>query len=220
MLGIWITRCAAFAVSVAACTGLAVAQSEERVGLVMALSGQVTPPIAPMAEIAAGMPLHLSPGTRLTFLHYGRCKLITVAGGTLSLTRTEFAADGQILSEMDGPCPQIHSLAGRPAGTGSSGLVIRAGVLPHWPLDPAIVIAGRDSEGLKTAAIYAEDDTTSPLVQLEVSGHTLRFPAGQERLAANGRYLLRLTGSGRTEPIELPFIGAASDGPELIVVLR
>lgn len=222
MPGIQIIRYAALAgLSIVGWAGIAVAQGDTPVGLVMALSGEVTPPLSAMAEIPAGTPLHLSPGTQLTFLHYGRCQLITVSGGTVSLTRTEFATDGQILSEKDGPCPRIHFLTGSAAGTVSGGLVVRGpDAPPRWPLDPTIIVAGGSSEGLKTAAIFAEDETASALVQLEVSGHTLRFPAGHEPLATNGRYLLRLTVSGHTEPIELPFIGVAPDGPELIVVLR
>ena len=198
-----------------------IAQAEPPAGLVMGLTGTTTPPLAVMAEIPAGASVEIAPGAQLTFLHYGRCKLITVSGGTLSLGRTEFATDGQILSEKDGPCPRIHSLAESPAGTVSGGMVMRGGgALPRWPLDLTIIVAGNGSDGLKTAAIYAEDKNDSALVPLDVAGHTLRFPAGHERLTANGRYVLRLTVADRSEPIELPFIGVAPDGPELIVVLR
>ncbi len=187
----------------------------------MALTGTTTPPLAVMAEISAGASVEIAPAAQLTFLHYGRCKLITVSGGTLSLSRTEFTTAGQIISEKDGPCPRIHALTGSPAGTVSGGMVMRGGgALPRWPLDPTIVVAGNGSDGLKTAVIYAEDKNDLPLVQLDVAGHALRFPAGQERLPANGRYVLQLTVADRAEPIELPFIGTAADGPELIVVLR
>src|SRR5262249_18529059 len=101
-----------------------VAQDQPPVGLVMSLSGSITPRLAAMAEIPAGTSLQLAPGTHLTFLHYGLCKLVTVSGGALSITRTEFKADGQVLDEKDGPCPRIHTLSGTQGGTAGAGMVM------------------------------------------------------------------------------------------------
>ena len=196
-------------------TKLAVAQEGRPAGLVMALSGTTNPPVVAMAEIAADRALHLAPGTRLTFLHYGLCKQVTVSGGTLSITRDKFAADGQIIDERDGPCPHTYLLGGS-----SAGIVMRgANELPRWPLNPEIVLVGSESDGLLQAAIYAEDKPDVPIVRLEVSDHRLRLPAGDERLG-NGRYDLRLTFSDRAKPLDIPFIGTAPDGPELVIVLR
>src|SRR5438067_802982 len=85
-------------------------------GLVMSLSGSTSPPLAAMSEIPSASPLQLAAGTELTFLHYAKCKLITVAGGTLTVTRTEFVADGKILAERDGPCPRVHQLGANAPG--------------------------------------------------------------------------------------------------------
>jgi len=203
-----------------ACLDGAFAQNDPPVGLVMALSGNTSPAIAAMAEISPGTPLRLAPGTQLTFLHYGHCKLVTVSGGTLSLSRTEFQTDGEIVAEKDGPCPRIHPLSGE-AGAVAGGILMRGGgVLPRLPLDPEIVVAGHGINALKAGAIYAEDKFDAPLVQLQVSGHSLRFPASSERLAPNGRYLLRLTPEDRAQPIDIPFIATSPDGPELVLLLR
>jgi hypothetical protein len=206
---------ASFAVMLA---GSGSAAGEPPAGIVMALSGSTAPPLAEMAEIPAGTPLHLLPGTQLTFLVYARCKLVTVAGGTLTLSRTDFTTDGKILGDKDGPCPRIHPLSG--SGAVAGGLIMRGGALPRWPLDSEIVLAGDASDGVETAAIYAEDRLDAPLVRLDVVGHRLRLPAGAGRLSPNRRYLLRLTTAGRAQPLDLTFIGTAPDGPILLVVLR
>ena len=70
---------------------------EPPAGMVTALSGSTSPSLAAMAEIPSGSPLQLSAGTELTFLHYAKCKLITLSGGSLTLTRTEFTTDGKML---------------------------------------------------------------------------------------------------------------------------
>jgi hypothetical protein len=189
--------------------------------MVMTLSGSTTPSLATMAEISSGSPLQLAAGTELTFLHYAKCKLITVSGRSLTLTRTDFTIDGKVLAEKDGPCPRVHQLGGTAPGTTSGGLVMRgSGSVPRWPLDREFVLAGTGSDKLKTAAIYAEGRLDLPLVGLELAGHQARFPANAPPLAANERYVLRLTMDDRTQPVDIPFIGAAPDGPSLLVVLR
>jgi hypothetical protein len=199
----------------------AFAAGEPPAGLVMAVAGTTTPPLPAMAEIPAGTPVQLAPGAQLTFLHYGRCKLVTVSGGTLTLSRTEFKTDGTIVGEKDGPCPRIHPVGGNQAGTVAGGMVMRGvGAVPRWPLDPEIVLAGKGSDRITTAAIYAEDSLDAPLVRLDVSGHALRFPAGSGRLAPNGRYVLRLTMDDPAKQTDITFIGTAPDGPALVVVLR
>jgi hypothetical protein len=188
-------------------------------GVVMSVAGGTTPPIAAMSEIPAGTPLQLAPGAEVTFLHYARCRLVTVNGGTLTVTRSDYATDGRIVAEKDGPCPRVHQLSG--AGSTAGGLVMRGvGTAPRWPLDREIVFAGIGTGQLQAAAIYAEDRPDAPLVQLEITGHQARFPASAAPLPANQRYLLRLTAVDRAQPLDIPFIGTAPDGPSLVVVLR
>jgi hypothetical protein len=202
----------------AAIPGLAA--DEPPVAMVMSLAGGTTPPIATMSEIPAGTPLQLAPGAELSFLHYTRCKLVTVAGGTLTVTRNDYSTDGRIVAEKDGPCPRVHQLSSGSSGT-AGGLVMRGvGGAPRWPLDREIVFAGLGTDRLRTAAIYAEDQPDTPIIQLDVSGQQARFPASAAPLAANQRYVLRLTTADRPQPLDIPFIGTAPDGPSLFVVLR
>ena len=198
----------------------ALAAEEPPAGVVMSLSGTTTPPIAAMSEIPAGTPLQLAPGAELTFLHYAHCKLVTVNGGTLSLTRSDYATDGRIVAEKDGPCPRVHQLSGGSSAT-AGGLVMRgAGSAPRWPLDREIVLTGFETDRLTAAAIYAEDRLDTPLVQLDVAGHQAKFPTTAAPLPANQRYVLRLTTAGRGQPLDIPFIGTAPDGASLFVILR
>src|SRR5262249_4895061 len=156
----------------ALCLALPVFAADEPAGMVMALSGSTTPPVAAMSEIPAGTPLQLAPGTELTFLHYSKCKLVTVSSGTLTVTRTDFSADGKIVDEKDGPCPRVHQLRGNTSGMVSGGLVMRGpGSTPRWPLNRELIIAGAGTDKLGSAAIYAEGRLDAPLMRLEVSGH-------------------------------------------------
>ena len=189
--------------------------------LVMAISGAVMPEIAVMSEIPSDVSLKLAPAAELTFLHYGRCKLVTVSGGTLTVTRQDYFGDAKILSETPGPCPHIQQLNAGTEGTVAGGLVMRGlEAAPRWPLNPELIIAGAGTDRLTAAAIYAEARLEAPLVRLEQSAHHARFPADAAPLPANERYVLRLTLAGRTQPVDLPFIGAPPNGPSVLVVLR
>lgn len=192
---------------------------EPPAALVMAVSGGTTPAVAAMSEIASGAPLRLDAGAELTLLDYARCKMVTVSGGTVRVTRFDFVTDGKIVAEVDAPCPRVHRLSA--GGAVAGGLVMRgvAGA-PRWPLNREIVLAGDGSDKLAAAAIYGEGRLDAPLARLDISGRKARFPTDAAPLAVNERYMLRLTLGGRAEPVDISFIGAAPTGPSLLVVLR
>ncbi|MBV9827312.1 MAG: hypothetical protein JO001_16860 [Alphaproteobacteria bacterium] len=199
----------------------ALAAGDPPAGVVMALSGSTMPALAPMSEIPSGVPIKLAPDAELTLLDYARCKTVRVSGGTVTMSRFDFLADGKILSQVDAPCPRVHQLSAGAAGSIAGGLVMRSiASAPKWPLNPELVIVGDGAAGLKTAVIFADGRLDSPLMQLDVSGRSARYPAGAAALPANERYVLRLTLAGRAEPVDISFIGSASTGPSLIVVLR
>lgn len=200
--------------------GLALAD-EPPAALVMAVSGSITPSIAAMSEIPSGAALRLAPGAKLTFIHYSRCKMVTVTGGTVTVTRTDVVTDGKTVTEQDAPCPRVHQLSTNAPGTVSGGLVMRGiGSAPRWPLNREIVLAGNGTDTLKTAAVYAEGRLDAPLVELEISGHQARFPTNSGPLAVNKRYVLRLMMGDRAKPVDISFIGTAPSGPSLLVVLH
>jgi len=195
---------------------------EPPAALAMSISGSTTPALTPMSEIPAGAPIRLAPDTELTVLDYTRCKMVTVVGGTLTVTRFDFDADGgKITAEVPAPCPRIHQLSAGSGGAVAGGFIAR-GIenTAGWPLNRELVLAGTGAEAVKTAAIYAAGRLDAPLVRLEVSDRRARFPAGVAPLAVGGHYILRLTLADRPAPVDMPFIGKAPSGPSLVVVLR
>jgi hypothetical protein len=195
---------------------VAPAASEPPGGVVMALSGSTTPQLATMEEIPSGTAVQLSAGAELTFLHYAKCKLVTVFGGSLTVTRTEFTTDGKIVREKDGPCPRVHQLSGE-----NSGLVLRGNTkVPRWPLNRELVFVGAGANKLRGVAIYSDGGLDAPLVRLDVSGHRASFPANAVALVANERYVLRLTMANQPDTVDITFVGVAPDGRDLLIVLR
>jgi hypothetical protein len=214
----WLQLCGVAAVIFLAGKATISIADEAPAGLVMAISGSATPPLSLMGEIPANTPEQLAPGTRLTFLHYGRCKLVTVTSGTLTLNRNNYTSDGNVDGETDGPCPRFHQIGG--AGQVSGGLVARGGGVPRWPLSEEIIVAGNGTDGIRAGAIFAADDLNTPLLRLDVSAHRLRFSPNSGRPALGGRYVLRLTMPGDSKPLDIPFIGTAPTSSSLLIVIR
>ena len=195
---------------------------EPPAAMVMSVSGNTTPAVAAMSEIPSGAKLQLDPGTELTVLDYARCKMVTVSGGSLTVTRFDFMADGKIVGEVDAPCPRFHQLSASAGGAVAGGVIMRGGLgsVQRWPLEREIVLAGGGADRLKAAGIYAEGRPDAPLVQLAVAGNRARLPEQAPPLAVNQHYLLRLAIDGQPQPVDIPFIGAAPSGRSLLVVLR
>ena len=201
--------------------GSARAAAEPPAALVTAVSGRTTPAVAAMSEIASGAPIRLEPGAELTLLDYARCKMVTVSGGTVTVTRFDFVTDGKIVAEIDAPCPRVHKLSAGAGGAVAGGLVMRGvPAPPRWPLNREIVVAGDSSDKLAAAAIYADGKLDAPLVKLDVSGRQAQFPADAAALTLGERYVLRLALSDRGQPVDISFIAAAPSGSGLLVVLR
>src|SRR5215470_14777887 len=99
-------RLEAIAASALFCLATAPAIAEEPpAALVMAVSGTTTPPMSEMSEIPSGQTVQIATDAQLTVLDYTRCKMITVSGGTLSVTRFDFTTDGKIVAQADAPVP-------------------------------------------------------------------------------------------------------------------
>jgi hypothetical protein len=173
-----------------------------------------------MAELPANASFQLPPDARVTFLHYARCKLVTVTGGTLTVTRADYKENGGSATEADGPCPRVYALSDS-AGEGHSagGLVARGVTMPpRWPTSPDIILTGAGANGVAAAAILADGQPAPAPVQLSVAGSRAREPRGTPPLQPNGRYTLRLTLRGQRDPVDIPF--TATSGLDSLVVLR
>ena len=197
------------------------AADEPAAGLVMALSGGVTPGLAVMSEIPAETSLRIDSGAQLTFLHYAKCKLVTVSSGSVTVTRQDYFGDGKILNETPGPCPHVQQLNAGGEGAVAGGLVMRGiGAAPRWPLNPEFIVAGPGAGKLANAAIYADGRLDAPLIRLETTPNHARVPSAAAPLPINEHYVLRLALAGRDQPVDLPFIGAPPNGPSVLIVLR
>jgi hypothetical protein len=195
------------------------AAGEPPAGIVMAVTGTTDPILSPMTEIPTDTPIRLGGGGKLTFLDYARCKLVTVVGGTLTLSRIDYKTDGRIESEADGPCPHVYSL-NEPGGT-TGGLVMRGGPgAPRWEVNSEFLLTGARASKLLAAAVYAEGRPDAPVMTFEIRAGRLVAPSGMPPLSPNTRYVLRLTTRDRSEPAEVTFIGTMPSGPEPVVVLR
>jgi hypothetical protein len=196
--------------------------AEAPVGIVMAVSGTTTPPVSPMTEIAADSPIKLDSGSKLTFLDYARCKLVTVSGGTVTLSRLDYKTDGHVENEADGPCPHVYSV--KDSGDAShttGGLLMRGGLgPPRWPVNSVFLLTGAGASNVKMAAVYPEDQPGKPSAMLEVGHGRAAQTPGSAPLLANTRYVLRLSASDGSKPAEITFIGTASSDPQPVVVLR
>src|ERR1700730_7331556 len=118
-------------------------------GIVMKITGQTTPDLPVRTEIPADTAIKLGPAVELTFLHYRKCKLVTVAGGTLELSARDFATDGKVEKEVPGPCPRVYQLAG------SAGGWVARDLPPRLPVNPEIIFPGKRADRIAEAAVYA-----------------------------------------------------------------
>src|SRR6266567_8550943 len=113
----------------------ALAAEPDAAGIVMKVTGQTAPGLQIRTEIPADTAIKLEPTAELTFLHYRKCKLVTVTGGTLELSARDFITDGKIEKEVPGPCPRVYQLAGSAGGWVSRDLP------PRLPINPEIIFA-------------------------------------------------------------------------------
>jgi hypothetical protein len=189
------------------------ADEPEPAGMVIKITGSTTPALPTRSEIPAHTVIKLGSDTELTFLHYGKCKLITVAGGTLELNKRDFVTDGKIENEASGPCPRVYQLKGDTGGWVSRDLP------PRLPVDAEIVFAGRRADKVVEAAVYAQDRTDQPLFRFELANRRATEPPASE-LTADKTYVLKVRLADQPNALEHSFVAIASGTRGSLVVLR
>jgi hypothetical protein len=190
------------------------AAEPEAAGIVMKVAGQTTPDLPVRTEIPAGTAIRLGPGVELTFLHYRKCKLVTVIGGTLELSDRDFTTDGNVENEKPGPCPRVYQLAG------SAGGWVARDLPPRLPVNPEIIFAGRRADRIAEAAVYVRDQRERPLFRFDLVDRRATEPAAAAPLTAEHRYVLRMRMSDQRDPIEHDFVAVAPGTGGSLVVLR
>jgi hypothetical protein len=199
------------ALSVLAPTGAA---EPNAVGIVMRVTGETEPNLPPREELPANTLIKLGPGAELTFLHYPpTCELVTVAGGTLKLTKTAFTTDGEVKSRQSRPCPRVYELSGTGGGWVARDLLRLA-------VDPEIIFAGSRAGEVTEAAVYERGEPDRFLYRLELVDHRATLPTVTTPLSPNHRYLLKLTMSDEAQPVDYAFIAVASGAADSLIVLH
>jgi hypothetical protein len=195
-------------------TTSALAAEPAAAGIVMKVTGQTTPDLPIRAEIPADTAIQLGPAVELTFLHYRKCKLVTVVGGTLELSAGDFTTDGKVETELPGPCPRVYQLAG------SAGGWVARDLPPRIPVNPEIIFAGQRADRIAEAAVYAQDQRERPLFRFDLVDRRATEPAAAAPLTAEHRYVLRIRMSDQADPIEHGFVAVAPGTGGSLVVLR
>jgi hypothetical protein len=190
------------------------AAEPDAVGMVINITGETSPNLPVRTEIPANTAIKLGPQVELTFLHYRKCKLVTVAGGTVQLSASNFTTDGKVEREEPGPCPRVYQLGGGPGGWVSRGLP------PRLPVDSQIIFAGRRADRVTEAAVYSDDHSDRPLFRFELVNRRAAEPTDTEPLTVDHRYVLRVRMNDQPEPIEHSFVAIAPGAHGSLVVLR
>lgn len=198
------------------------ARAEPPAGIVMALTGDTDPALSAMAEIPANTPVKLGAATELMFLHYSRCRLITVVGGTVTLTRADYKADGRMVADKDGPCPRVHALSDvGTEGRNTGGLIARSmEPPPRWPEPLDVIFTGSRGSQVRLAVVVADDQPDQVVLRLDLGRNRAQMPPDAPPLTADKRYRLRLGFADRRDPVDVPFLAAGSSAAGSLVILR
>jgi hypothetical protein len=209
-------RCGLALVLLAGVSALAPAGAAEpnAVGIILRVTGDTDPSLPPREEVPANTVIKLAPGAELTFLHYPpTCELVTVAGGTLKLTKTAFTTDGEVKSQQGRPCPRVYELSGTGGGWVARDLLRLA-------VDPEIIFAGGRAADVAEAMVYEKGEPDRLLYRLQLTDHRATPPASTTSLVPNGRYVLKLMMSDAAQPVDYPFIAVAAGAAGSLVVLH
>ncbi|HMD64333.1 MAG TPA: hypothetical protein VKF83_10210 [Stellaceae bacterium] len=194
--------------------GPAGAAEPNAVGIIMKVIGETDPGLPPREEVSANTVIKLGPGAELTFLHYPpTCELVTVAGGTLKLTKTAFTTDGEVKSEQNRPCPRVYELSGSGGGWVARDLF-------RLPVAPEIIFAGSRAAEVTEAAVYEKEKPDQLLYRLELADQRATPPASAAPLEASHRYLLKLRISDTAQPLDYGFVAVGSGTTDSLVVLH
>ena len=156
-------------------------------------TANVSPAPTPFSEVAPGTSLNLGKNGTLTFVHYGLCKEISVAGGKVKIEAKNFKLDGgKVTKETAQPCPQQLSLAASTAVAG--GVVMRgASAVPEVTPNANLLLVGQ-SVGQVTGVKLM--DSAKQLSDLSYDAKTRKVSSTTSLKAGN--YTLVLQSNGKS----------------------
>jgi hypothetical protein len=201
------------------CTGVApeACADSNSIALVMDISGATTPPLAVHREIAPGTHIDLAPGTRISLLHYPTCTIVTLTGGSATVTdETIEAKPADVESNKPGPCPRIHKITR--TGPGPLGGVVVTRGEPKLTADVAadsnVILSGNaaaDATGVQVL------DANHQPIDKRFSVRNAAFTL-DGTLEPGRSYLFRISFSGQHEPLNVPVLISPSSTANLLVI--
>ena len=178
------------------------ADAGQAAGLALEVSGTSEPQIDAYSEIAAGSEIRLAPGTRLKFVHYGKCEVIVVTGGILKIGLFDVDVAGKVESRQPQECPKTIALTG---GKQVGGILMR-GVMPGHELSvrPSFILTGKRAGAFAAVRILEKDG--GGVLEAPLAGRRLLWPRSRPPLTAGRRYVavLRPQDAG-SEPVRFDF---------------
>ena len=180
----------------------------------MKVVGETEPSLPLREEVAANTVIKLGQGAELTFLHYPpTCELVTVAGGTVRLTKDAFTTDGEIKSQQNRPCPRVYERSGTGGGWVARDLL-------RLPVAPEIIFAGSRADSVTAAAVYEKGEPDQLLYRLDLANQRATLPANVTFLEPNHRYMLKVSISGAPQPLDYGFVAGTGNASDSLVVLH
>jgi hypothetical protein len=190
------------------------------VALVMQISGTTDPPLARHREVGEGTKVTVKPNSSLALLHYTSCSIVTLNGGTATITADAVVAPAaNIASTKPGPCPKVHKIAldGRAAtgGVSLSRAVGPSGVQAplNFAANGTVVLAGAGAARAKSYDILDGYDRTV-VKDAPVRDGTFTLDGSAK---GQGPYKMRIHFAKASDPIEVPVFLRASDGGVLVL---
>jgi hypothetical protein len=182
-------------------------------GIVEDISGVSDSKLTPSSEIKSGSQIALGTSGTLTFVHYNACTEVSVTGGTVTVTATDYNVVGGTLTENKVACPELVPVVSTTSVAG--GLVMRGvGETNSLGVSPKVMLSGKSATLVNHVAFVASDKQT---VQGEVVNGRVALGAGVS--LKPGKYDMQLTGAEKslTIPVE---VGADAYSPLLIIAVN
>lgn len=206
-------RCAQLAILIGLVATRAIAG--EPAALVLDVTGATEPAIFPYSEIEAGTEVTLADDARLSLIHYGTCKALTLVGGSVRIEANRYLIGrSRVEEERSQDCPNEVALA--EDGT-AAGVLMRdvAGGTPHLPIRPSFVIAGGSADTVERIDILVG---AAPVMTLPVKARHVAWPQDATALKSGSEYGVSIVRSDGSST-DTAFLANAR-GPRSLVILR
>ncbi|MGE3541077.1 MAG: hypothetical protein AB7N91_27030 [Candidatus Tectimicrobiota bacterium] len=193
--------------------GSTLAHASAAVALVLDLSSTSTPALNAYQEITASTPLHLGQKTRLTFLHYATCHMVTVTGGVLQVEADTYRlTGGKTEQDTRVDCPR-HLHIGEHGQTGRQPHSDRHTV----PLLPTFVLVGHNAEAYSALRVLQAGKI---IMDVPIQERRVPWPRAIPPLSPDTIYeAILITTSADAPPARFTFMATrALSGQTLILV--